>query len=90
MLVRTIREVEHAMGDGVKRPVASELANVPAARRSLHASRALAAGHVLDRDDLIALRPGTGLAPALRDRLVGRRLRVPLERGEMLAERHLD
>jgi hypothetical protein len=45
---------------------------------------------VLKAGDLVGLRPGTGLPPALRDRLVGRRLRVGVERGEMLAERHLD
>jgi N,N'-diacetyllegionaminate synthase len=89
-MLRTIREVEAAMGDGAKRPAASELANTAAARRSLHASRALPPGHVLDEADLIALRPGTGLSPALRAVLVGRKLRVALKRGEMLAERHLD
>jgi sialic acid synthase SpsE len=50
----------------------------------------LPAGHVLKAADLIALRPGTGLPPALHQGLVGRKLRVALERGEMLAERHLD
>jgi N-acetylneuraminate synthase/N,N'-diacetyllegionaminate synthase len=89
-MVRSIREIEAAMGDGVKRPTTSELANVAAARRSLHASRTLPAGHVLDEADLIALRPGTGMSPALRSRLVGRRLRVGVERGEMLVEGHLD
>jgi N,N'-diacetyllegionaminate synthase len=89
-LVRAIRDVEAAMGDGVKRPVASERANAGAARRSLHASRALPAGHVVDEGDLVALRPGTGLSPALRSRLVGRRLRVGVEQGEMVAERHFD
>jgi sialic acid synthase SpsE len=50
----------------------------------------LPAGHVLTAADLVALRPGTGLPPARRDRLVGRKLRVSVERGEMLAEGHLD
>jgi N,N'-diacetyllegionaminate synthase len=89
-MVRAIREIEAAMGDGIKRPTASELANVAAARRSLHASRALPAGHLLDEADLIALRPGTGMSPALRSRLVGRRLRVGVQRGQMLSESHLD
>jgi N-acetylneuraminate synthase/N,N'-diacetyllegionaminate synthase len=89
-MVHAIREIEHALGDGVKRPAPSELANISAARRSLHASRALPPGHVLNEGDLVALRPGTGLSPALRDRLVGRRLRVAVESGEMLAEGHLD
>ncbi len=88
-MTRTIREIERAMGDGVKRPVQAEVTNAAAARRSLHASRALPTGHVLEAADLVALRPGTGLMPALRDRLVGRRLRMAVERGEMLAERHL-
>ena len=89
-LVRTLRGIEAAMGDGVKRPAASEAANTAVVRRSLHASRAMPAGHVLAAADLIALRPGTGLSPALRERLVGRRLRVEVARGEMLAEAHLD
>lgn len=89
-LVQSVRSIEAALGDGLKRPAASELANVAAARRSLHLARALPAGHVLARTDLVALRPGTGLSPALRDRLVGRKLRVGVEGGEMLSERHLD
>jgi N-acetylneuraminate synthase/N,N'-diacetyllegionaminate synthase len=89
-LMAAVREIEAAMGDGVKRPAPAEAANAALVRRSLHASRALPAGHVLDAADLVALRPGTGLPPALRDRLVGRRLRVKVERGEMLAEGHLD
>jgi N-acetylneuraminate synthase/N,N'-diacetyllegionaminate synthase len=88
-LVKAVREVGSALGDGVKRAMPSELANAAAARRSLHASRPLPAGHVLNVTDLIALRPGTGVSPAFRDRLVGRTLRVAVERGEMLGERHL-
>ncbi|MGH7579763.1 MAG: N-acetylneuraminate synthase, partial [Gemmatimonadales bacterium] len=88
-LMRAVREVESALGDGVKQPVSSELANAAMARRSLHASWPLPAGHVLQAADLVALRPGTGLSPALRDRLVGRTLRAAVERGEMLGERHL-
>ena len=88
-LVRAVREVELAMGDGVKRPVASEAATSEVARRSLHAARALPAGHLLETGDLIALRPGTGISPALRDRVVGRRLKVAVAGGEMLGEHQL-
>ncbi len=89
-LVRGVRDVQAAMGDGVKRPAASELANLPIVRRSLHATGALPAGHVLTVGDMVALRPGTGLPPSQRDRLVGRRLRSAVARGEMLDERHVD
>jgi N,N'-diacetyllegionaminate synthase len=84
--MKAVREIESALGDGVKRPAASELANAAVARRSLHASRQLSAGHVLTATDLVALRPGTGLPPAQRDHLLGRRLRVGVEQGEMLSE----
>jgi N-acetylneuraminate synthase len=89
-LVRSVRRIEAALGDGVKRPAASEAGNMAVARRSLHASRALRPGHVLEARDLIALRPGNGLSPALRGRLIGRKLVVAVEPGEMLEERHLD
>jgi N,N'-diacetyllegionaminate synthase len=85
-LIKALREIESALGDGVKRPAASELANAAVARRSLHASRRLPAGHVLAATDLVALRPGTGLSPAQRNHVVGRRLRVDVEQGEMLSE----
>ena len=88
-LVTSARAAEAAMGDGDKRPTASESAHRLLVRRSLHASRDLPAGHALGADDLLALRPGGGVAPAARARVVGRRLRRALDRGEMLTEEHL-
>jgi N-acetylneuraminate synthase/N,N'-diacetyllegionaminate synthase len=88
-LVTAIRETEAAMGDGHKRPVPAEAANAAVVRRSLHAARRLQSGHVIEDKDLVALRPGTGIPPSERDRLVGRALRVEVPRGEMLQEHHL-
>ena len=88
-LVKATRETEAAMGDGRKRPVPAEMANAAVVRRSMHAARRLSAGHVLVDRDLVALRPGTGVPPSARDRLLGRRLRVELLQGEMLQEHHL-
>lgn len=85
-LVRDLRAVESMRGDGIKRPAPSELAVMPVARRSLHAARDLAAGERLAEGDLVALRPGTGLPPRERERLLGRPLREPVARGAMLAE----
>jgi len=41
-------------------------------RQSITTTRLLEPGHVLTRDDLTIKRPGTGLAPGLLDRVVGR------------------
>ncbi|HUM16426.1 MAG TPA: N-acetylneuraminate synthase [Candidatus Nitrosotalea sp.] len=74
-LVTAIREVESALGDGVKRPAPSELPVREVARKSLVAARDLPAGRVLTREDLDVLRPGTGLSPAALPTVVGRTTR---------------
>ena len=83
-LVRSVRAVESALGDGVKRPSPSEEANRPVVRRSLAAARDLAAGTTLEREMLTALRPGTGIAPTRVGEVVGRALVRDVGRGELL------
>jgi N,N'-diacetyllegionaminate synthase len=61
--IRDVRDTEGALGDGVKRPAASEEENRVHARRSLHATHDLAPGDVLGAGDVVALRPATGIAP---------------------------
>ena len=75
-LITALREIESARGDGRKRPAEAERALKLVVRRSLHAARALPAGTVLRAEDLIALRPGTGIPPSQFDSVVGRRVRV--------------
>jgi len=73
-LVRAIRNVEAALGDGVKRPAACERANLVVARKSLVAARDLAAGTVITAADLVLKRPGDGIAPRHQERVIGLRL----------------
>jgi len=84
-LVRDVRSVEAALGDGIKRPVDAELEVAAVARRSLFAARDLPAGHVLVSGDLVALRPASGVPPTEIDRLVGRPLTRALVAGEPIA-----
>ena len=72
-LVAAVREVESALGDGVKRPAPSELPVRAVARKSLVAARDLPAGTALGRADVDILRPGTGLSPAALPCVLGRR-----------------
>lgn len=62
-MVRAIRYVEAAMGDGVKRPAPSEMKNRDIARRSLVASSAIRAGQLFSAENLTAKRPGNGVSP---------------------------
>jgi N-acetylneuraminate synthase len=83
-LVRSIRTVESALGDGIKRAMPAEEANRAAIKRSLAAARDLEAGTVLAAEMLIALRPGTGVPPSRLGDVVGRTLVRSLGRGELV------
>lgn len=74
-MVESIRRVEAALGDGVKRPMPPESEIRAVARRSLAAIRVIEEGEQVGRQDFFALRPGTGLAPAMVEALIGRRAR---------------
>jgi N-acetylneuraminate synthase/N,N'-diacetyllegionaminate synthase len=73
-MVRAIRSVESALGDGVKRPMPSEIDTRRVARKSLVAARALKAGDRIAIGDLASKRPGTGISPAELPRVLGLRL----------------
>ena len=71
-MVRAIRNIEQALGDGIKRPTASEPANLQVARKSLVASRAISIGELFSDANITAKRPGTGITPMRWDELIGR------------------
>ncbi|MAD94159.1 MAG: N-acetylneuraminate synthase [Rhodobacteraceae bacterium] len=71
-MVRAIRDIELAMGDGIKRPSQSEVENKPIVRKSLVAAKAIAAGDLFTQENLTVKRPGTGISPMRWDEVVGR------------------
>jgi N,N'-diacetyllegionaminate synthase len=83
-LVAQIRDVEVALGSAVKAPTAAELPVRAVARRSVTARRDLAPGHVLTLDDLILLRPASGIAPKHQDAVVGRTVLHAVQAGQPL------
>lgn len=78
-LVRDLRRVPVALGDGVKRPLPVEAKPLEKMGKKLVASRDLELGHVLTADDIAIKSPADGgLPPYELERLVGRRLRRPV------------
>jgi N-acetylneuraminate synthase len=71
-MVEGIRNIERALGDGIKRPSASELKNKPIARKSIVARRDIMAGEVMNEENIAVKRPGTGISPMRWDEVVGR------------------
>lgn len=74
-MVAAIRNIEAALGDGIKRPSASEAGNKGVARKSLVAACPIRSGEIFSAANLTAKRPGTGLSPMRWDEVVGRAAR---------------
>ncbi len=84
-MVRQIREIEEALGDGRKVGPAPEEAEMhQKARRSLIAARAIPKGTRIERDMIAIKRPGFGIRPKLIDLVVGRVAKVDIEEDTVL------
>lgn len=70
-MVAAIRNIENAMGDGIKAPSPSELKNKEVARKSIVAKRDILKGEVFTDENLSAKRPGTGISPMRWDQIIG-------------------
>jgi N,N'-diacetyllegionaminate synthase len=71
MMANAIRNIEIALGSGIKKPSETELQNRLFARKSLVAKRTITKGETIMPDAITAKRPGSGLSPMLIDLLVG-------------------
>jgi N,N'-diacetyllegionaminate synthase len=72
-MITAIRNIERAMGDGIKRPSTSEARNRAIARRSIVATTVIHRGEVFSEANLTVKRPGTGLSPMRWDEVLGRK-----------------
>ncbi|PIR26652.1 MAG: N-acetylneuraminate synthase [Deltaproteobacteria bacterium CG_4_10_14_0_2_um_filter_43_8] len=70
-MVAAIRNIEKALGDGVKRPSPSEIKNRDIARKSLVAACVIRAGDLFCEEKLAVKRPGTGISPMRWDEVIG-------------------
>jgi N-acetylneuraminate synthase/N,N'-diacetyllegionaminate synthase len=74
-MVTAIRNVERAMGDGVKKPTKSEIDLKKVMRRSLVTARDIKAGETMLSGDILIKRPGTGIPAEFKDKIVGMQLK---------------
>ena len=84
-MVRQIREVEAALGDGMKLGLAPEEEEMyQKARRSLVAARDIPKGAPIERSMIAIKRPGFGIRPKFVDLVVGRVAKVDIEEDTVL------
>lgn len=83
-MVKAIRNIEKAMGDGGKAPSESEKANIAVARKSIIAAADIRAGEILTEENLTTKRPGTGISPMRWNEVLGTRAVRDFEEDELI------
>jgi len=84
-MVSAIRNVELAIGDGVKGPRPSEIKNKAIARKSLVAAKNIAEGEIFTEENLQVKRPGNGLSPYNFWELLGQKSTASYQEGELVS-----
>lgn len=70
-MVKAIRNIEDALGDGIKQPSKSEMKNMPIARKSIITCKAIAKGECFSEENLTIKRPGNGMNPMRWYEIIG-------------------
>ncbi len=83
-MVRAIRNVEMALGDGVKAPTESEMKNIPIARKSIIASRKIKKGEIFSENNITTKRPGNGISPMRWFEVLGKKAQRDFEEDELI------
>lgn len=72
-MINAIRNVEKALGSGIKAPTETELKNKQVARKSIVAATRINKGEIFSETNLTVKRPGTGVSPMDWDSVLGRK-----------------
>ena len=83
-MIRAIRNIEKALGDGIKIPSESEKANIAVARKSIIAADNIKVGDILTKENLTTKRPGTGISPMRWNEILGTRAIRNFEEDELI------
>ncbi len=70
-MIVAIRNIEKALGDGIKMPSSSEKPNIAVARKSIVANQTIKVGEIFTEENKIVKRPGNGISPMKWDEIIG-------------------
>lgn len=83
-MVKAIRNIEMALGDGEKKPTPSERDNMAVVRKSIIAKRKIETGEIFSDENITTKRPGTGISPMLWDSVIGTAAKRKYEEDELI------
>lgn len=83
-MIRALRNIELALGDGIKKPSESEKKNICVARKSIVAKRYIQKGEIFTEENLTVKRPGNGISPMQWFEVLGRRAVRDFQEDELI------
>jgi N,N'-diacetyllegionaminate synthase len=83
-MIIAIREVEVALGSGIKTPSLSEIENKKTIRRSIVAAKDIQKNAIITSDSLTTKRPGTGITPDFLSMIIGSHTTRKIKKDEIL------
>ncbi len=84
-LVKAIRHMEDALGDGIKQPMPCEMETLKIMRRSLISNANIQIGDAFSCGNMVAKQPGTGISPMNYWDYLGRKANRSYEKDEMIS-----
>lgn len=83
-MVAAIRNIEVALGDGIKRLTPGEVKNMAVARKSIVACRNIKAGELFTAENISTKRPGLGISPMQWDEVMGKKASRDFSEDELI------
>jgi N,N'-diacetyllegionaminate synthase len=83
-MVDSIRHIELALGNGMKKPAESEKKNMAVARKSIIASKDIKEGEIFTEENLTVKRPGDGISPMRWFDVIGKKALRDFEEDELI------
>ena len=78
-MIKSIRLIEKALGDGVKRPSKSEIKNLETNRVSIIAIKEIQMNEIITKDMIDVRRPGNGIAPSYFNKIIGKKAKIKIK-----------
>lgn len=83
-MIQSIRNIEKALGNGMKEPSESEKRNIGIVRKSIVAKCDIMVGEMFTEDNITTKRPGTGVSPMNWNEIVGKKAKRNFSRDELI------
>lgn len=83
-MVHAVRNIEKALGNGIKKPSRSEMKNIQVVRKSIVAAKDIKKGETFGEDNLTAKRPAGGISPMEWDNILGKRAKRAFKEDELI------